>query len=137
MTDEETVQSAEESRKIWLADADKQIRMSNSIIHAEQLKKEPLVKKTKEFRLADFCSWSIRTYPQVHFLSLNLFYRDIEVHGIYDESQEEIDDPDEKIADSIMDYLNENYYRHDFRDFDWQIVDIEMLDLYSISQWRP
>lgn len=137
MTEEETVQSAEESRKIWLEEADKQIRISNSIIHSEQLKKEPLVKKSKEFRLADFCSWSIRVYPQVHFLSLNLFYRDIEVHGMYDESQEEIDDPDEKIADSIMDYLNENYYRHDFREFDWQVVDIDMLDLYRISQWRP
>jgi len=133
----EQVLSAENARKAWVDETYGRIRVSQSIIRTHEEIIRPLSKKIKEFEVADFCSWVIKEYPQVHFLTLNLAYREIEIEEIYDANREEIDDPDGVILEAIADYVNEHYYRHDFQDLDWGRIDIDMLDLYTISQWRP
>lgn len=137
MESTENVLSAAESRKVWLDEAYTKIRASRQIIKEEENKCRPLQRQVREFKLAEFCSWVVGEYPQVRFLDLNPGYHEVIVEGIYDSDEEEIDDPDENILDAILGHIEENYYASDFEGVKWGIVNLSMLDVHAVSEWRP
>lgn len=138
MTDEVAL-SPEEARKAWMDEASETWRVSAEIIRKHEDIINPLKGEFARFKIADFGSWVVSHYPQVHFLALDLDFREIEVSEIYDANQEELDDPGDAVREAIEKYVNEHFYRYEFRDFRWYGSDIyiDMLDLREISQWRP